>query len=123
MSRTNNQSRLHNLAARMGRWSAYHWKTATFGWLGFVLVAFALGSTVGTKQVDQTTPGPGESGRMQKILDEGFKQPVGESVLIQSRSARPGRSRSTPTLPARVSPAAWTGSSTRGSSSPPARTS
>jgi protein involved in temperature-dependent protein secretion len=22
-----------NLAARMGRWSAGHWKTATFGWL------------------------------------------------------------------------------------------
>ena len=32
----------NNLAARMGRWSAYHWKTATFGWLGFVLVVFAL---------------------------------------------------------------------------------
>ena len=25
-----------HLAARMGRWSASHWKTATFGWLGFV---------------------------------------------------------------------------------------
>ena len=23
----------HNVAARMGRWSAAHWKTATFGWL------------------------------------------------------------------------------------------
>ena len=32
-----------NLAARMGRWSAAHWKTATFGWLAFVLVAFGLG--------------------------------------------------------------------------------
>src|SRR5215831_20197480 len=79
-----------NLAARMGRWSAAHWKTATFGWLAFVLVAVALGAATGTKQVDQTAPGPGESGRMQKILDEGFKQPVGESVLIQSRSARVG---------------------------------
>ena len=80
----------HNLAARMGRWSAEHWKTATVGWLAFVLVAFALGSMVGTKQVDQNAPGPGESGRMQKILDAGFKQPVGESVLIQSRSAHVG---------------------------------
>jgi uncharacterized membrane protein YdfJ with MMPL/SSD domain len=78
----------NNLTARAARWSAAHWKTATFGWLGFVLVAFALGSVVGTKQVDQNKPGPGESGRMQKILDEGFKQPVGENVLIQSRSAR-----------------------------------
>jgi RND superfamily putative drug exporter len=74
----------------MGRWSAAHWKTATFGWLAFVLVASALGAMVGTKQVDPNAPGPGESGRMQKILDEGFKRPVGESVLIQSRSARAG---------------------------------
>src|SRR4249919_456893 len=77
-----------NLAARMGRWSAAHWKTATFGWLAFVLVAFALGGMVGTTQVDQNAPGPGESGRTQKILDEGFKQPVGENVLIQSRTLR-----------------------------------
>ena len=79
-----------NLAARMGRWSASHWKTATFGWLAFVLVAFALGSMVGTKQVDQNAPGPGQSGRMQKILDQGFKRPVAENVLIQSSSSRVG---------------------------------
>jgi RND superfamily putative drug exporter len=77
-----------NLAARMGRWSASHWKAATFGWLAFVLVAFALGGLVGTKTIDPSEPGPGESGRMQKILDAGFKQPAGESVLIQSRSLR-----------------------------------
>jgi uncharacterized membrane protein YdfJ with MMPL/SSD domain len=76
----------NNLAARMGRWSANHWKTATFGWLAFVLVAFALGGMVGTKSIDQNEPGPGESGRMEKILDEGFKQPVGESVLIENTS-------------------------------------
>jgi len=73
----------------MGRWSASHWKTATFGWLAFVVVAFALGGLVGTKNVDSNA-GPGESGRMQKILDAGFKQPAGESVLIESRSARVG---------------------------------
>jgi uncharacterized membrane protein YdfJ with MMPL/SSD domain len=80
----------HGLAARMGRWSATHWKTATFGWLAFVLVAFALGGMVGTTNVDQNAPGPGESGRMQKILDTGFQQPAGENVLIQSRAARVG---------------------------------
>ena len=73
-----------NLAARMGRWSAAHWKTATFGWLAFVVVAFALGGAVGTKTIDPDEPGPGESGRMDRILDEGFKQPAGESVLVQS---------------------------------------
>jgi uncharacterized membrane protein YdfJ with MMPL/SSD domain len=79
-----------NLAARMGRWSANHWKTATFGWLAFVLVAFALGGMAGTKSIDQNEPGPGESGRMDRILDAGFKQPAGESVLVQSRSLRVG---------------------------------
>ena len=79
-----------NLAARMGRWSANHWKTATFGWLALVVVAFALGGAVGTKNVDPNTAGPGESGRMDRVLAAGFKLPADESVLIQSRSARAG---------------------------------
>jgi RND superfamily putative drug exporter len=79
-----------NLAARMGRWSAGHWKTATFGWLALMVVAFAVGGMVGTKNTDPNAAGPGESGRMNKILDAGFKQPAAESVLIRSRSARVG---------------------------------
>ena len=79
-----------NLAARMGRWSAAHWKTATFGWLALVAVAFAVGSQVGTKNIDPNTSGPGQSGRMDRILDAGFKLPADESVLVQSRSARAG---------------------------------
>ena len=70
----------------MGRWSADHWKTATFGWLAFVLVAFVLGGAFGTKSIDPNTAGPGESGRMDRILDEGFKRPADESVLVQSGS-------------------------------------
>ena len=81
-----------NLAARMGRWSAGHWKTATFGWLAFVAVAFALGGMVGTTIIDTSKPGPGESGRMDSILDAGFEQPAGESVLIQARSRQIGSS-------------------------------
>jgi uncharacterized membrane protein YdfJ with MMPL/SSD domain len=88
MPRNTKQNR--NLAARMGRWSAAHWKTATFGWLGLVVVAFALGGQIGTKQIDPNAKGPGESGRMDKILDAGFKQPAGESVLIQNRSLQTG---------------------------------
>ena len=76
----------NNLAARMGRWSADHWKTATFGWLAFVIVAFGLGGLAGTKSLDPNKPGPGESGRMDRILDAGFKKPADESVLVQSRS-------------------------------------
>ena len=89
MSRNKESGRPRNLAARMGRWSAGHWKTATFGWLALVLVAFGLGMA-GMKSIDENAPGPGESGRMDTILEAGFKQPAGESVLIQSRSLRAG---------------------------------
>src|SRR5689334_11859190 len=88
MSRNKNQH--HNLAAQMGSWSAAHWKTATFGWLALVVVAFALGGQIGTKQIDPNATGPGQSGRMDRILDAGFKQPAGESVLIQNRSLQTG---------------------------------
>ena len=78
----------NNLAARMGRWSADHWKTATFGWLAFVLVAIVLGGAIGTNFIDPNEPGPGESGRMDRILDAGFKQPAGESLFIEHPSLR-----------------------------------
>jgi RND superfamily putative drug exporter len=77
----------HNLAARMGRWSAAHWKAATFGWLAFVLVAFGLGGMVGTRNIDNAS-GPGESGRMNRILEAGFEQPAAENVLVQSSTDR-----------------------------------
>src|SRR5206468_4026698 len=37
------------LAARAGRWSVRHRKTAILGWLAFVIVAFAIGNVVGTE--------------------------------------------------------------------------
>ncbi|MCZ7589921.1 MAG: MMPL family transporter [Gaiella sp.] len=83
-----NRSSRPNLAARMGRWSAAHWKTATFGWLAFVLVAFGLGGAFGMKSIDSNAPGPGESGRMDRILEAGFEQPAGENVLVQSETLR-----------------------------------
>ncbi len=72
-----------NLAARAGRWSAAHWKTATFGWIAFVLVAVVLGGAIGTKQLGDGDS-PGESGRMSEILDESFAQPAQETVLVES---------------------------------------
>ena len=39
----------NTFAARAGRWSARHRKTAIFGWLGFVIVSLVIGSAVGTK--------------------------------------------------------------------------
>jgi uncharacterized membrane protein YdfJ with MMPL/SSD domain len=78
--------RRENLAARAGRWSARHWKTAVFGWLAFVLVAFYLGMVVGTNSLSATEPGPGESGRVQRILNDEFEQPAKELVLVESSS-------------------------------------
>jgi uncharacterized membrane protein YdfJ with MMPL/SSD domain len=75
----------HHLAARMARWSAQHRKKAIFGWLAFAIAAFAIGNFVVTQQtIVFETSGPGESGRADSILYEEFKQPAGESVLIQN---------------------------------------
>src|SRR3954453_20347104 len=96
MSRNKNQNR--NLAARMGKWSAAHWKTATFGWLAIVLVAFGLGGQIGTKQIDPNTKWRGEWGRRDKILDAALKQPAGQMLLLQKLSLQTG----TPALAAGV---------------------
>jgi uncharacterized membrane protein YdfJ with MMPL/SSD domain len=76
--------RSNNFAARMGRWSASHWKTAVFGWLAFVFVAVGIGMAVGTQKLDPVDAGTGDSGEAYKILDSNYKQNVGEQVLIQS---------------------------------------
>ena len=76
-----------HLAARMGRWSASHWKTATFGWLAFVVAAFAIGSVIGTKNLDPNKAGSGESGHVQSVLADEFKQPANENVIIKSSGA------------------------------------
>jgi uncharacterized membrane protein YdfJ with MMPL/SSD domain/pimeloyl-ACP methyl ester carboxylesterase len=89
-SSTHNNRKPRNLAARMGRWSASHWKTATFGWLAIVVVAFGIGGMVGIKNPNPNTSGPGESGRMDRILHADFKRPAAENVLIQSRTTRAG---------------------------------
>src|SRR5213080_3878733 len=81
-------TRSYNLAARMGRWSASHWKTAVFGWLAFVVLALAIGMQVGTKQIDMQDANVGQSHKADQILKEGFPQaqsdPQKEFVLVQS---------------------------------------
>src|SRR5439155_25999274 len=84
-------TRSYNLAARMGRWSASHWKTAVFGWLAFVALALAIGMQVGTKQIDMQDANVGQSHKADQILEEGFPQakadPQKEFVLVQSSSS------------------------------------
>ena len=64
----NSHSR-HHLAARMGGWSARHWKTAVFGWLAFVAVSFYIGNTVGTKYLEASDSNVGEARTADKIIE------------------------------------------------------
>jgi uncharacterized membrane protein YdfJ with MMPL/SSD domain len=74
-----------NIAARAGRWSAAHWKTATFGWLTFVLVALVAGQLAGTTKLRDSEQATGESARAQSMLETGgFKHTAEESVLVRS---------------------------------------
>src|SRR6266446_6734999 len=78
--------RSNNIAARMGRWSASHWKTAVFGWLVFVVAALMIGAKVGTKNIKDTDVNTGQSHKADQILKQGFPQsnPQTELVLVQS---------------------------------------
>jgi RND superfamily putative drug exporter len=70
----------------MGRWSAQHRKKAIFGWLALMILLFAVSIASPIERIVFETSGPGESGRADTILYNDFKQPAGESVLIQSRT-------------------------------------
>jgi uncharacterized membrane protein YdfJ with MMPL/SSD domain len=80
-----------NIAARAGRWSAAHWKTATFGWLALVVAAVSLGSVVGTKPLTDAEGANGETARAQQILARaGWDNSAGEAVVVRSKDgARP----------------------------------
>jgi uncharacterized membrane protein YdfJ with MMPL/SSD domain len=72
-----------NIAARMARWSAQHRKTAIFGWLAFVIVAFAFGQGM-IKTLEPQEAGVGESGRADKAAFDAFPKKAGEMVMIHS---------------------------------------
>lgn len=77
-----------NLAARAGRWSAAHWKTATLAWVVFVVLAVVIGKAVGTVKLTDAEQSTGEAARAQAILQgAGFSQPAAENVLVQSRTS------------------------------------
>ena len=77
-----------NIAARMGRWSAKHRKTAIFGWLAFVIASFAIGTGVGMVTIDQNDANVGEARKADHIIrDAGFKlDEQSEYVLVQSKT-------------------------------------
>ena len=49
------------LAARVGRWSARHRRTAILGWFLFVVLATVLGGAVGQRNLPQSQMGNGDS--------------------------------------------------------------
>lgn len=74
-----------NVAARAGRWSADHWKTAVFGWLAAAIVAVALGQVVGSRELADADTASGETARAEKIFEHaGFANVASETVLVQS---------------------------------------
>src|SRR5687768_10897840 len=58
-----------NLAARMGRWSATHRKSAIFGWFGFVVLAIVVGMTISQNKITEVDQFSGESHRAEQALD------------------------------------------------------
>ncbi|HMU26646.1 MAG TPA: MMPL family transporter [Solirubrobacterales bacterium] len=71
-----------NIAARAGRWSATHRKTAIWGWLAFVILAVFIGGSVGTRTLTDAEDGVGESGRAEVATSNNFPENATERVLI-----------------------------------------
>jgi uncharacterized membrane protein YdfJ with MMPL/SSD domain len=82
------QPKKRNLAARAGRWSAQHRKAAIIGWIAFVVVAVLIGGAVGTKTLESSEYGVGESSKAEEAHDRAFSRNVSESVLVESRGKR-----------------------------------
>ncbi len=77
-----------NLAARAGRWSAQHRKTAILGWILFVVLATVLGGMIGQNEIDESASGSGESKRGDMIVEAaGFPDQAGEQVLVQGNGS------------------------------------
>jgi RND superfamily putative drug exporter len=77
-----------NLAARAGRWSAQHRKTAILGWIAFVVLAAVVGGKIGQNDLDDSARGSGESKRGDMIVEAaGFPDQAGEQVLVQGKGS------------------------------------
>ena len=78
-----------NLAARAGHWSARHRKTAIFGWLAFVVIAFVLGGAIGTNSLEDEDSGNGSSAVADKaIANADFPDKADEQILITARGGK-----------------------------------
>ncbi len=95
-----------NLTAKAARWSAGHRLWAVFGWLGFVVVAFAIGQAAGLVLMKDEDFAIGDSHAAEVLLAREFAtERARELVLIQSREGQlePGRAGSGRQRPRRAS--------------------
>jgi uncharacterized membrane protein YdfJ with MMPL/SSD domain len=77
-----------NIAARAGRWSAHHRKTAILGWIVFVILATVIGGKVGNNELPESQGGNGDSNRAEMLIDAAdFPEQTGEQVLIQGKGS------------------------------------
>ena len=66
-------------------WSARHRKTALFGWLALVAVAYLIGQLLGSPSLQQNDLG--QAGQAEQTLQHlGVTTPTTEAVLVQERS-------------------------------------
>ena len=79
-----------NLAARAGRWSVNHRKTAILGWLAFVVLALGIAMAAPLQLLKTDELGIGESGRADKIVSDGYPKAATEFVLVQSTTEKAG---------------------------------
>jgi RND superfamily putative drug exporter len=67
-----------------------HRKSAIIGWLLFVVVAVAIGSALGTKQLTNAENSDGQTAKAEAVLaDAGFDSPASENVLVQTKNGEP----------------------------------
>ncbi|MER5451686.1 MMPL family transporter [Streptomyces sp. NPDC002764] len=75
----------HNLAARLGGWSARHRAVAVVGWLVVVLATTLIGSAAGQQRMTDQQYATGETARAWRLLDRnGLLPPAREMVLVHS---------------------------------------
>jgi RND superfamily putative drug exporter len=77
-------------AARLARWSAEHRKLAIWGWLGLIVVLFALVMNAQVIETQRLTPSEevsGNAGEAERILDDAGLNPTDEVAMIASSDA------------------------------------
>lgn len=79
-----------NIAARAARWSAAHRKTAIWGWLAFMVLAFFVGQQIGQNNLKPADKYVGESGTAERALDDAGLRPNEEVVFIKSDTLTSG---------------------------------